>query len=140
MAVIRFVFLWEKEYFQSTNNLQQLYIEIKENALIAIKLLHHLKVAEVEKLGLASLLELAEKSGNIQLEAALESRVTDECLSIFNVDGSMRKTCKSKLLEFFDLDPVVRNPHNYVGLVDMGLIWRLVTPTPEDREAKKWDG
>ena len=94
----------------------------------------------MEKLGLASLLELAEKSGNIQLEAALESRVTDECLSIFNVDGSMRKTCKSKLLEFFDLDPVVRNPHNYVGLVDMGLIWRLVTPTPEDREAKKWDG
>ena len=52
----------------------------------------------------------------------------------------MRKTCKSKLLEFFDLDPVVRKPHNYVSLVDMGLIWRLATPTPEDREAKKRDG
>ena len=57
-------------------------------------------------------------------------------MSIFNVDGSMRKICKSKLLEFFDLDPVVRKPHNYVSLVDMGLIWRLATPTPEDREAK----
>ena len=61
-------------------------------------------------------------------------------MSIFNVDGSMRKTCKSKLLKFFDPDPVVRKPHNYVNLVDMGLIWRLATPTSEDREAKKRDG
>jgi len=38
-----------------------------------------MKVAEMEKLGLASLLELVEKSGNVQLEAALESRVTKEC-------------------------------------------------------------
>ena len=38
----------------------------------------------------------------IQLELALERRVTEECLSLYNVDGSMRKTVKSKLLQLFN--------------------------------------
>ncbi|MES9880814.1 MAG: hypothetical protein ABW185_08030 [Sedimenticola sp.] len=75
-----------------------------------------------------------------QLESALEGRVTEEGLSLYNVDGSMRKTAKSNLLQLFNLDPVVEKPSDYVSLVDMGLIWRLATPTPEDREARKRDG
>ena len=63
-----------------------------------------------------------------------------ECLSLYNVDGSMRKTVKSKLLELFKLDPVSEKPRDYISLVDMGLIWRLATPTTEDRESRKRDG
>lgn len=47
---------------------------------------------------------------------------------------------KSKLLELFTLEPVPEEPLNHVSLVDMCLIWRLATPTPEDREARKPDG
>ncbi len=100
-----------------------------------------MKVAQMERSGLAALLELVERSGIIQLELALQGRVTEECLSLYNVDGSMRKTAKSKLLEMFTLvDQVAENPRDHVSLVDMGMIWRLATPTPEDREARKRDG
>ena len=63
------------------------------------------KVAQMEKAGLAALIDLAEGSGMVQLESVLENRVTEECLSLYNVDGSMRKTAKSKLLEMFNLEP-----------------------------------
>ena len=99
-----------------------------------------MKVAQMERSGLAALVELVEGSGLIQLETALEGRVTDECLSLYNVDGSMRKTAKSKLLELFNLDTVAEKPRDHISLVDMGLIWRLASPTPEDREAGKRDG
>ncbi|KAJ4921109.1 hypothetical protein JOQ06_022699 [Pogonophryne albipinna] len=91
----------------------------------------------MERSGLAALVDLTEGSGLIQLESALEGRVTEECLSLYNVDGSMRKTVKSKLLKLFNLDPVIEDPRDHCSLVDMGLIWRLATPTPEDREARK---
>ena len=43
-----------------------------------------MKVAQMERSGLAALLELAEGSGMIQLESALHGRVTEECLSLYN--------------------------------------------------------
>lgn len=100
----------------------------------------NMQVAHMERSELAALVDLAEGSGMIQLESALVRRVTEDCLSLFNVDGSMRKTVKSKLLGLFSLEPVPKVPQNHVSLVDMDLIWRLATPTPEDREAKKRDG
>ena len=100
----------------------------------------NMQVAHMERLGPAALVDLAEGSGMIQLDLALERRVTEECLSLFNVDGSMHKTVKSKLLELFSLEPVPEVPQNHVSLVDMGLIWRLATPTPEDWDARKRDG
>ena len=65
--------------------------------------------------------------------------MTEECLSMYNVDGSMRKISKSKLLHRFNLDPVPEKPHYHISLVDMGLIWQLATPTPEDLEVRKMD-
>ena len=62
----------------------------------------------MERSGLAALVDVAEGSGLIQLESALEGRVTEEFLSLFNVDGSMRKTLK---------------PHNHVSHVDMEAGW-----------------
>jgi len=97
-------------------------------------------VAHMEKSGMAALVDLADGSGIIKLETALEGRVTEECLSMYNVDGSMRKTCKSHLLHLFNKDPVPEKARDHISVVDMGLVWRLATPTPEDREATKRDG
>ena len=99
-----------------------------------------MNVALMERSGMVALVDLAEGASMINLESALEGRVTEECLSMFNVDGLMRKTCKSKLLQLFSMEPVTEIPQGYISLVDMGLIWRLATPTPEDREAKRRDG
>ena len=49
------------------------------------------------------------------------TRVTEECLPIFNVNGTMRKGQKSKLAQkfnFIELDFRDR----YIALVDMGFI------------------
>ena len=66
----------------------------------------------------------------------MEHRVTDECLSIFNVNGVLVKNQKSKLLEMLNFKETIILPTNedITALVDMGFVWRLVTPTSEDRE------
>ena len=66
--------------------------------------------------------------------------MTEECLSVYNIDGSIRKTQKSKLLEMFLLRPVLEVPREYVSLIDMGYIWRFATPRPEDKERLYRDG
>ena len=91
----------------------------------------------MERTGVAALIEILEGSGVIVLEAVLNGRTTEEYLQ---VDGSMRKTVKSKLLDLFNLDPIGENPNEYISLVDMGCIWHLATPTPEDSESKKQVG
>ncbi|KAL8573120.1 hypothetical protein ACOMHN_027380 [Nucella lapillus] len=98
------------------------------------------KVAQMEKSGRAALVDLVDGSGMFQLDQVLEGRVTEECLSLYNVDGSFRKTMKSKMLELFNKDPVAQKPQTYISIVDMGMIWRLATPTPDDLEARKRDG
>ena len=57
--------------------------------------------AQMEGAGLASVIELLrQKKPDI-----FKNRVTEECLSIFNVDGSFRRTAKHKLLEHMNLQP-----------------------------------
>ena len=62
--------------------------------------------------------------------------MTDECLSIFNVNGVLVKNQKSKLLEMLNFKETIILPTNedITALVDMGFVWRLATPTSEDRE------
>ena len=62
----------------------------------------------------------------------MENRITDECLSIFNADGTMRKVQKSKLIDRLQLKQI-RSPQ-YIGIIDMGMIWRMATPKSEERE------
>lgn len=96
-------------------------------------------VAHMEKSRLAAFLNHADGSDIIKLETALAGRVTEECLAMYNVNGSFRKTCKSKLLYMFNKDPITEKLRNHISLVDIRLIWRFATPTPEDREATKRD-
>ena len=54
---------------------------------------------------------------------------------IFNSNGTYRKTQKSKLVQKLSLQPVhLHEP--YVALVDMGMIWRMATPSAEDRQTQ----
>ena len=43
---------------------------------------------------------------NVKLSDILQHRVTDECLSIFNTNGTMVKTQKSKLVQSFTFAPI----------------------------------
>ena len=72
---------------------------------------------------------------NITLFDILQHRVTTECLSLFNPNGAMIKTQKSKLLESFTFNQLDASKMNhYAALVDMGFMWRLCFPSAEDRE------
>ena len=89
---------------------------------------------QMEKNGLISIFNLAEKSNLIDFAELLQYRITAECLSVFNVDRSMRKTQKSKLLETSITNPLPNYPRQYISVIDMGFLWRLATPSSDDRE------
>ena len=72
-----------------------------------------------------------------RLSDVMQYRVTDECLPIFNVNGTLRKVMKSKLVDKLNLEEI-NSLNNYIALVDNGFIWRLSTPSAEDRD--KLDG
>ena len=96
-----------------------------------------LKASDMEKQALSAVVELVEIAGAFKLEDILKHRVTEESLAIFNVNGTMRKCQKSKLIKSLTLNNISQ-PNDYTALVDMGLIWQLATPTTENKE--KADG
>ena len=72
---------------------------------------------------------------DIRLEEIMRNRVTTECLSLFNTNGTIIKNQKSKLLQMFNFVEIKQGQlKEYVAEVDMGFIWRLCMPTSEDRE------
>ena len=91
----------------------------------------------MESKALASVLGLVENCGALKLEQVLQHCVTIECLSIFNVNGTMQKVQKSKLQEKLAMTPIPE-PAVYTSIVYIGLIWHLAAPTTEGRE--KTDG
>ena len=46
----------------------------------------------------------------------------------------MRKTQKSKLVDSFNMEVINLAPKEYIAMLGMGFIWRLSTPSLEDRE------
>ena len=88
----------------------------------------------MERSALAIVVELFGKSKVLDLQVILKHRVTEECLPVFNVNGTMRKTQKSKLIKIMHISilPVL---NKYTAIViDMCLIWRFTSPTKENRE------
>ena len=63
----------------------------------------------------------------------MKHRVTGECHSIFNINGTMVNIQKSKLVEKLKFVPL-NQINKYTALVDMGFLWRLAMPSKEDRE------
>ena len=90
----------------------------------------------MESKALASVIDLAGNSG-IYLQDLFKFRVTQECLSIFNVNGTFRKVQKSKLVQCFNIDKV-DCPNVYIALIDMGMVLRQAIPNGDYRA--KLDG
>ena len=71
----------------------------------------------------------------VSLTEILQHRVTDECLSLFNTNGTMVKTQKSKFLQSLTFSPISPDDMpNYSAIIDMGFFWRYCIPSAEDRE------
>ena len=64
----------------------------------------------------------------------MDHHVTDECLSIFNINGSIRKGQKSKLIDKLNMQVISLIPQTYIAVIDMGFLWNLTCPSSEDRE------
>ena len=64
---------------------------------------------QMERPGLASLLEFADETGDVNLESVLNYRITQESLSMFYVDGTMHKA-SCPFLGFFKLDTLDKEP------------------------------
>jgi len=80
-------------------------------------------------------IDWVEVSRLIDLHELLEHCVVEECVALFNSNGMYRKTQKSKLLQKFSLQPIdLLDP--YIALIDMGMIWRMATPTAEGRQTQ----
>ncbi|KAG1664228.1 hypothetical protein GQR58_019910 [Nymphon striatum] len=93
------------------------------------------KTEAMENNAMSSIVALAEAHDEkFNLVDVMDYRVTDECLPIFNINGTMRKTQKSKLVTKFHMQPIDPLPIGYIAILDMGLIWYLATPSLEDRQ------
>lgn len=91
------------------------------------------RIANMEKTAIENVLNLmASETRKVDLHEVMNHRVTEECLSIFNQNGTMVKSQKSKLLECMQFEPLCVET-GYIAIVDMGMIWRLAAPTTEDR-------
>ena len=90
---------------------------------------------EMEQNAFKAVIHLVEVSQLIDLHDLLEYRIVDECMALFNSNGTHRKTQKSKLLQKLSMN-IIELHEPYTAIVDMGMIWRLATPSAEDRQTQ----
>lgn len=64
------------------------------------------RAAEMERSALKAVISLVEESQLVNLPELLQHRVVEECVSLFNSNGTFRKVQKSKLLQKLSLQPV----------------------------------
>ena len=58
----------------------------------------------------------------------MKHHISEDCLTLFNINGTFRKTQKSKLLQKLTMQLLDVNSYT-----DMGMIWCLASPTAEER-------
>ena len=93
------------------------------------------KAAEMEQTVLKAVIDLVEVSKLVHLPELLEYCVVEECVAIFNSNGTYRKTQKSKLIQKFHLQSIDLQ-ETYIALIVMGMVWRMATPSAVDRQRK----
>ena len=86
----------------------------------------------MENKALVELVNAAQKSA-LDMTEVMKHRLTDICLPLFNIDRSIRKAMKFKLLECFQFN--MENTRSNIAIIDMGLIWRAAMPSKSEREA-----
>ena len=85
----------------------------------------------MESRTLAFVVNLVDVSGLLSLPELMKHCVSEECLALFNANGTFKNTQKSKLLQKLAMQPLDVN--SYMALVDMGVRWRQASPTAEER-------
>ena len=63
------------------------------------KLIAKEKANDIERLSLFAAVELIQTSGSFELEDVFQHWITKECLSIYNVNETLKKSQKSKLIQ-----------------------------------------
>ena len=91
---------------------------------------------EMETSALVATIDLSIKRDQELAKTIFEHTITENFLSIFNSNGTIRKCQKSKILQEMHLKSVYYA--KYIATVDMGLLWRLSAPSSAD--SKKNDG
>ena len=90
------------------------------------------KSEAMENKAMASIIALAEAhEEKFNLVDVMDFRVTDECLPIFNVNGTMRKTQKSKLVQKLQMETLKVN--NYIAIVDIEFLWCMAKGQRKNR-------
>ena len=87
---------------------------------------------EMETSALVATIDLFIKRDQELAKTIFEHRITENCLSIFNSNGPIRKCQKSKILQEMHLKSVYYS--KCIAVVDMALLWRLSTPSSAERE------
>ena len=77
-------------------------------------------------------IDYAENSDVIALESVLVKRISKKYLTMFNANGSLRKTANSRLLQSFSRHPLLEIPSAHVRIVDIGIIWRFAFSTSDE--------
>ena len=103
----------------------------------------------MENKAMVSPLNIAEKSA-MNLEEVMKHRVTAVSLPLFNLNGTLRKMVKAKLVDCFEVKQIktsvsvsvsVSYNSNWlhysrvIAVIDMGRLWRVCIQTKEDRES-----
>ena len=87
----------------------------------------------MERSALKAVIDQVEVCQLVDLTELMEHLVVKECMALFNSNDTYRKTQKSKLIQSLSLQSVdLQEP--YTALIDMGMIWRIATPSAEDRQ------
>ena len=87
---------------------------------------------------MVKIISLAETAA-VDLEEMMRYRLTEICLPLFNINGQMRKTVKSTLINSFEMHETTLESVSYISIVDIGFVWRLATPSIVDRESAEGD-
>ena len=80
----------------------------------------------MENKAMVSLLNIAESA--INLEEVMKHPVTPVSLPLFNLNGTLRKTVKAKLVDCFKLEQIETGYSRVIAVIDMGLLWRVCIP------------
>ena len=92
------------------------------------------KSVAMENKAMANILALSSKvDAGFDLIDSMTYLLTDECFALFNANETMRNVHISRLIDQMNLVELLQL-NSYTTLVDMGFLWRLATPSAEDRE------
>ena len=96
------------------------------------------KTDSMENRAMIKIISLAETAA-VDLEELMRYRLTEIFLPLFNINGKMRKTVKSTLINSFKMHETTLEGVSYISIVDMSFIWRLAAPSTDDRESAEGD-